>query len=438
MNAIAIPTSLSFPKLRLGAMVARLFKQTTKFDLDPVYAPLDEESEIELGLMNHGWNFDEEGRKNLKNRDPRGAKLAVVYNPLNLDSLFAASMLASAVEDVLFVPYQPLGNKPIDVKGRENVLICGVELLQEHFMALHDMVFKNNSTFTGKKAGAGNNYLTVLAYRDSYDWLTQGASKKLNGDVAFMKPSDHWYGELIYRTDNTAIMQMSAFLQQACFADITMPGESRKGLLAQVPDAIYETAILAARLVSHAFPVAPMEVSMENWYESYKKTLKARVPEAELPAEPTQDIVAQWREEELRNRAQIFNMIPLLRKLFTFTDKVLNAKSVHIIRGQLMYSGMENEARTIVSSSLIMDQALSVPTIAAHEINHTMLLSLIVKGHNAAITYEDKPNCRIWRIYADSNTRARSIALRFKSSLSWSEGSVLCIVTALPIALLKH
>lgn len=353
-------------------------------------------------------------------------KTLVLFNSSSVDSLFAAGILASLDRGRLFtfVNYNPLQPELASTDGFRNLVVVGVELMENDLRTLvaHEHLES----------------VTVFSYRDSYSWCTESALTKnkdstIHGRVRFFCPSDlarESYGELVDRTDNTAIRLVSIYARLA-----------QPDFDSMVSKELLDVSVLACRMVSLAFPVAPLEFPFGATRYSDKDVKDSAEGHLVAPIVNTKQTQREqmevFRDYELRNRAQVFNMTQQLRKILTgFSPSEQVARLVRA-DGSMVYSIMENDARSTVNRSLIKDFVSGIPMIHASESQNTIMMGLLVNIYKAFITYEDQRGYRVWRIYSSDAKHAIKIGARFNHRAVWSDGVCWCVVTDLPAVELK-
>lgn len=310
---------------------------------------------------------------------------AIAYNPYSLDSLLGAAQAVfhPDYEGARMIPYSQFGTTDV-LNGFTDVMFVGVEITKLDFMAIMN---------------ATDVRLTLVCYRDSYDWLTSKMLEKLSDRVTLMKPNDEWISELLARTDNTAIKVVQFWTDKA---------------QAIVPAPIKELTSLASRMVSQSYPIL-----------SFKTDLNEGTLES---------------EEEMNNKARIHDAIGKLRTALSsgqVQQELLNLSFKADVDSYLSY--FRHIRYTLVRSKrmgsfrmptgIMSSTVVELPVIPANEMTHGDILHAALQQYSEVLTYEDVREWRVWRIYSDSVHDRRKLASIFKPVYSWSEGAVLCVLT---------
>lgn len=316
---------------------------------------------------------------------PERTHVAIAYNPYSLDSLLGAAQAVfhPMYQSARMVPYNQFAS--IDnLQGFTHILFVGVELTQLDFTAL---------------MGTTECKVTLVYYRDSYDWLTDKMLEKLADRVTVMKPNDDWTSELLARTDNTAIKVIQFWMDKE---DVPVNVN------------IKELTSIASRVASQSYPIL-----------SFKTDLN----EGSLES-----------EEELANKARIHDAIGKLRTCLSSAKVFQELQTVSFKADVDAYLSYFRHIRYTLTRSMrvssfrqtngrLSSTVINLPVVPASEMTHSDILHAALQHYKEVLTYEDVREYRVWRIYSDKAVDRRKIATIFKPIMTWSEGAVLCALT---------
>ncbi len=313
--------------------------------------------------------------------------IAIAYNPYSLDSLMGAAQAVfhPDYQNARLVPYNQFASTD-SLMNYTKILFVGVEVTQLDFAAL---------------MSSTQMQVVLVAYRDSYSWLSDKTLKTVGDRVTIMRPNDEYLNELLARTDNTATKVIQFWVD-------------KERDTVNVPTAISDITSLVARMVSQSYPILSFQTDLnEGTMES---------------------------DEEMANKARIHDAIGKLRSALgsakpmdelmglTFKPDVdaylSHFRHVRYTLTRSLRMASFRQAKTPLSSTIV-----ELPVVPASEMTHSDILHAALQHYKEVVTYEDVREYRIWRVYSERPQDRQKLIHIFKPVMTWSEGAVMCALT---------